>query len=298
MNKTALIVKSNALIETSYRLTLIEQRVLLACISQVRRDEVLTDQIMYSVSAQEVSELCGSDPKTAYRDLKAAALKLKRREVRITQEANGKGRLKKTLIASWVQSITYSGGDGIVRLRFNHDILPYLSELNRCFTSYNLKNIVRMSSTYGVRIYELLVQWGEHGERDLSISWLREALQLEGKYKEIGDFKRRVLDPAIKDLNKNSDLWVKVTQRKTGKKVTHLKFEFGLKNEHKANEKNQTKLSGTKVFGVDKAIVDKEARRGETYEQAALRIKKESLKSNQNIIKVSALQACRGRLKC
>lgn len=278
MDKNALVVKSNALIETSYRLTLVEQRVLLACISQVRRDEVLTDQVMYSVSAQEISELCDSDPKTAYRDLKAAALKLKRREVRITQEANGKGRLKETLIASWVQSIKYSDGDGVVSLRFNHDILPYLSELNRCFTSYKLKDVVRMSSSYGVRFYELFAQWGGTGERDVSISWLREALQLEGKYNQIGDFKKRVLDPAIKDINKNSDLWVKLTQQKTGRKVTHLRFEFGLKGGSKAKKKKQENLSGSKILGVDKTIIEKKAKTGETYEQAAIRIKKEAAK--------------------
>lgn len=270
MDKNALIVKSNALIETSFRLTSAEQRILLACISQIRRDEALTDQIMYSVSAQEISELCGSNLNTAYRDLKAAALKLKRREVRITQEANGKGRLKETLIANWVQSIKYSDGEGVVSLRFNHDILPYLTEISGCYTKYKLENVVRMSSTYGARFYELLIQWGDFGRREISIEWLRKALQLEEKYKQMCDFKKRVLDPAIKDINKNSDLSVKYFQRKTGRKVTHLIFKFDLKEG--PQKKNP---SEPKKFGVRISVLEKNARRGETYEQVAARIKRE-----------------------
>lgn len=273
MDNGALVVKSNALVEASYRLGLNEQRLILACISQVRRDEPVTDKIMYSISASEFAKICGIDSKTSYRELKQAALTLKRREVRITQEPNGNGRRKKTLVAGWVQTIEYSDGDGLVSLRFNHDILSYLSELNRCFTSYKLKNVVRMSSSYGVRIYELLAQWGELSTREVSIEWLRSAISLINQYERMCDFKRRVLDPAVKDINKNSDLWVKWKQKKTGRKVTHLIFQFGSK------EKPKTSKTEIKIQGIEKSIIEKGARPGESYEQAALRIKKKQLET-------------------
>jgi plasmid replication initiation protein len=275
MDKNPLVVKSNALIEASYRLSLNEQRLILACISQVRRDEPVTDKIMYSISASEFAKTCEIDPKTAYRELQSTALTLKRREVRITREPNGGGRHKKTLVAGWVQSIEYSDGDGLVSLRFNHDILPYLSELNQCFTSYKLKNVVRMSSSYGVRIYELLIQWKELNRREVAIEWLRNTLALEKKYSAIKDFKKYVLEPAIRDINKNSDLWIKWKQKKTGRKVTHLIFQFGLKEEQKTKaQKNEIK-----IHGIEKSAIEKSARPGETYEQAALRIKNKTLET-------------------
>lgn len=272
MDKNPLVVKSNALVEASYRLSINEQRLILSCISQIRRDEPVTDEVMYSVSAHDFAKICGIDPKTAYRELKASALTLKRREVRITQEPDGNSRHKETLIAGWVQSIKYSGEDGLVRLRFNRDILQYLSELNRCFTSYKLKNVVRMSSSYGVRIYELLIQWKDFGDREVSVGWLREALQLEKKYKAIKDFKKYVLCPAISDINKETDIWVEWKQRKTGAKVTHLKFKFGLKEEQKITRSKTQK----RIQGIEKSIIEKNARPGETYEQAALRIKEKN----------------------
>lgn len=270
MDKNALVVKSNALIEASYRLSLNEQRLILSCISQIRRDEPVTDKIMYSISASEFAKVCNLDLKVAYQQLQSAALTLKRREVRITQEPNGAGRRKETLIANWVQSIKYSEGNGEIKLRFNHDMLPYLTELTRCFTSYKLKTIVCMSSSYGVRIYELLAQWRSLGEKELSIEWLREALQLENQYKPMCNFKARVLDPAMKDINKNSDIWVTWKQKKTGRKVTHLIFQFGPKEEPKSTSHK----SETKILGIEKSLIEKEAKPGESYERAALRIQK------------------------
>ena len=75
------IVKSNHIIEASYRLSVAEQRVILSAISQVRRDQPVTDTVLYSVTAAEIAQLCGTDPKTAYRDLQAAAERLQTRRV-------------------------------------------------------------------------------------------------------------------------------------------------------------------------------------------------------------------------
>lgn len=270
MDKNAIVVKSNALIETSYQLSVNEQRIILSCISQVRRDEPITDQIMYSISASEFSTLCGSNIKSSYAELKTAALKLNDRRVRITKHPNGKGARKKILVTGWVQSVEYADGEGLVNLRFNHDILPYLTELKQCFTSYKLKNIVRMSSAYGARLYEMLLQWKDLGEREISIEWIRHTLQLENKYQQMSDFKKRVLSPAMNDINNNSDLWVKWEQKKTGLKVTHLKFKFGFKEE----QKTKPLKSKIKIQGIEKSVIEKNARPGETYEQAALRIKR------------------------
>jgi plasmid replication initiation protein len=227
---------------------------------------------MYSISASDFSKMFEIDPKTAYRELQSAALTLKRREVRITQEPNGIRKRKSTLIAGWVQSIKYTEGEGTLGLRFNHDILPYLTELSKCFTSYKLKNVVSMSSSYGVRFYELLVQWKDLNEREVSLEWLRHALALENKYNAMKDFKKYVLEPAVNDKNKNSNLWVKWIQKKTGRKITHLVFRFGLKKE----KEGVLKKHDVKIQGIPKTIIEKNAKPGETYEQAAMRIKNKS----------------------
>ncbi|TAN83986.1 MAG: RepB family plasmid replication initiator protein [Gallionella sp.] len=232
----ALIYKSNSLVEASYRLSVIEQRIILACVSQVRRNETITDEVMYSVSAKDLAVLSETDEKTAYRDLKEAALRLKRREVRIEKETNSKKRRTQTLVCGWVQSIMYVEDEGRVCLRFNKDMLPYLSRLTEQFTKYQLKAVARMDSAYAIRIYELLSQWRDKQKREMEIAWLRTTLQIGDKYPAIKDFKKRVIEPAVAQINEHSDLTVSYTQRKTGRNVTHLTFIFAPKAGTKPNE--------------------------------------------------------------
>jgi plasmid replication initiation protein len=260
------IVKSNHIIEASYRLSVAEQRVILSAISQVRRDRPVTDEVLYSVSAAELSELCGTDPKTAYRDLQDAAERLQTRRVTLTLEPDGKTiRTKRRSTIVWVQRIDYVDQEGRVELRFGKDILPYLTGLQREFTRYALSDVARMTSAYGIRLYELIVQW-RGGKREIELADLRRWLQLEDRYPSIKDFKVRVLDPAVEQINKHSPMLLTWNQRKTGRKVTHIVFEYSDKSTKRAAAMARKK----------KALTDDEislkARPGESWEAARARL--------------------------
>ena len=121
----------------------------------------------------------------------------------------------------------------MVAQRFGTDMVPYLSQLSAQFTRYALADVAKMDSAYGIRLYELLCQWRDAGEREVSIEWLRDAFQLGDKYPAIKDFKRWVLDPAVAQINEHSPLQVSWTQRKTGRKVTHIHFKFAPKAKEK-----------------------------------------------------------------
>lgn len=270
MSKTLEVYKSNALAEASYRLTPSEQGIILSCISQIRKDEEVTDQTMYKVSVSDYAALTGADPTSAYRDIKSAAMRLLGREVRIYSLPNKGGQIKnkrRVLITGWVQSIEYSDDGGEVCLRFSHDMLPYLTNLSKNFTKYALENVAKMTSSFGVRLYEILIQWNNQSrkEEEVSVVWLKKTLQIETKYKAIKDFKKYVLEVAVADINKHSDLQVTWEQRKTGRRVTHLKFKFGLK---KARPPKKIKLT--------EAYISKHANLGESRKNAIERLKAEA----------------------
>jgi plasmid replication initiation protein len=274
------VCKSNALVEASYRLSVAEQRIMLACIAQIRRDQQITDEVLYSVSVADIAALTGATTNADYSELKKAALRLKRREVRIAYEPNGGGKKKpEVMITSWVQSIFYAESAGLVRLRFNKDMLPYLSQLTEQFTRYALADVAKMTSAYAIRLYELLIQWRGTGERVVEIDWLRDALQLEGRYSAIKDFKKYVIDISIEQINELSPVWVKWEQRKTGRRVTHLVFTFGEKKDGKDKKSTtkriqapQKKTKGSSLYGIPTTIIEAKARPGESYEDAALRL--------------------------
>lgn len=277
--------KANALVEASYRLSLYEQRIVLACITQVRRDEPLTDQQLYTVSAQQIADMAGIGLKTAYRHLKEASERLFDRRVTLHEAPNGKGS-GKIRLTRWVQTVEYREAEGMVALRFGTDMVPYLSQLTAQFTRYALEDVAKMTSAHAIRLYELLSQWRETGEREVSIEWLREALQLEDRYDRIPDLKRWVLLPAVEQINKHSPLWVKWTQRKTGRRVSHLIFTFGEKPSKSPVKAKNTKPNGSAnkrhksasgaIYGISRSTIEANARIGESYEDAALRLLEES----------------------
>ncbi len=268
------VYKSNSLVEASYRLTATEQRIILACISQVRRNEAVTDEVMYSVSAQDIAALSETDEKTAYRDLQEAALRLKRREVRIEKEANSNARRRQVLVCGWVQSIMYVEAEGRVCLRFNKDMLPYLTALTEQFTKYQLKAVAKMNSAYAIRLYELLAQWREKGRREVEVEWLREALQVGDKYPVLMDFKKRVIETAIAQINEHSDLKVSYEQRKTGRVVSHFQFTFVPKQAPKPKA-----AKATPVDSLSRENIQKQALPGESWDDAKRRLSRKKPKA-------------------
>lgn len=263
------IVKSNHIIEASYRLSVAEQRVILSAISQVRRDKPVTDEVLYSVTAAEIAQLCGTDPNTAYRDLQNAAERLQTRRVSLILEPDGVTiRSKRRRVTCWVQTVDYIDQEGRIEMRFGKDILPYLTGLQREFTRYALSDVAKMTSAYGIRLYELLAQWPE-GHRVVALEDLRNWLQIENRYPAIKDFKRWVLDPAVEQINEHSPLMLTWSQRKTGRRVTHLVFDYAPKAAAKAVGKSTAKRKLEKLTDAD---ITRLARPGESWESARKRL--------------------------
>ncbi len=210
-------------------LSLAEQRVLLACIAQIDSKAVLTDQYRFEVSAGDIVDLAGLESfSNAYRDLRKAAEKLYERSVIIDDPDpdNPQVTQRKT---RWISSIDYVPGEGKLVLSFSFGIIPYLSQLSKEFTKYKLKHVARFESVYSIRLYELLVQWSASGQRDIEVEWLKKQFQVEEKYGRLGDLKKRVIEPAVAEINEHSNLWVTYNQKKIGRVVTHFQFQFGLK---------------------------------------------------------------------
>lgn len=264
-----LIVKSNHIIEASYRLSVAEQRVILSAISQVRRDKPVTDEVLYSVTAAEIAQLCGTDPKTAYRDLQTAAERLQTRRVTLLLEPDGVTiRTKRRRVTCWVQTVDYIDQEGRIEMRFGKDILPYLTGLQREFTRYALSDVAKMTSAYGIRLYELLVQWPE-GHREVALDDMRRWLQLEDRYPLMADLRRWVIEPAVEQINEHSPLMLTWSPRKTGRKVTHLVFDYAPKKPAKAVRKAPAKRKSGKLTDAD---ISRLARPGESWEAARARL--------------------------
>jgi plasmid replication initiation protein len=268
--KKLTICKANKVIEAGYRLSLNEQRLILACVGQIDSMKPLAITDRFELTAKEFSKLYGVTEDKVYQTLKEVSEQLFERYVIIDNPDPDEPTLKYTK-TRWVSSIDYIPEKGKIALYFAARMLPYLSLLQGQFTQYKLEHIGKMTSIYAIRLYELLMQWQNVGKREVELTWLKQQFELDESYGRMDNFKARVLDPAVKDINTHSNYQISWTQRKTGRNVTHLMFTFFEKPQPQAKPKIKEKM----INGVKESEIAKLAKIGESWEGAAARIKAE-----------------------
>ena len=227
-----LVVKSNRLIEASYRLGLNEQRVILYSICRCRDEQkgLFPDRPVTITADSFAKQFPSIDKTNVYRQLKDAMDALYDRSVTIhdIDPASGHARVKKT---RWISEGAYVDGAGNIQVIFTPEVIKYITRLEAEFTSYQLEKVGNMTSSYAVRVYELLSQHRDIGHRTLNLAWLRETLGVEpGEYKLTADFKKWVIEIAVDQINKHSDLTVSYKPIKTGRAITDFVFKIKAKN--------------------------------------------------------------------
>lgn len=224
------IVKSNHVVEASYRLTLNEQRLILLCIQQIKKGQAITAESAFLISATDVSKAYNVTTDRAYVLLQEVVDKLYERSLTIYKP--DPELPQKQTKTRWITAIDYLENEGRVYLYFAPKVIPYISMLEGGFTRYNLEYIAPMTSVYGVRFYELFKCWlmGDKSKvKSISLDELKSLLDITGQYTSIKDFKFYVLDRGIEDVNQYTDLAISYENTRTGRKITGLDFTINMK---------------------------------------------------------------------
>jgi plasmid replication initiation protein len=236
MEKDYLVTKSNFFImNTSYDLSLEEQKLILTLASMVQpNDEEFKS---YEFKIKDFMKLLGVEDKSKYTKIPKITRELMKKVFEI-KEGN------KLIQTAWLSGAVYEKGSGMVILRFNPDLKPYMLKLNTMFTQYKLVNILSMKSKYSPRIYEILKcnEFKKQGCIEIEVIELRKLLRTENIYHQYQDFKRKVIMQAQKELNIKTDINFDFEELKTGRKVTSLKFYI---RSNKANNKAEEEVCAT-----------------------------------------------------
>lgn len=231
--KTDLVVKHNNLINASYNLEIVEQRLILLAIIQARETgQGITADSKLEIHASEYIKRFDVERQTAYRVLKEAANNLFERQFSFKEEHKTTGKVG-IVRSRWVSRIKYVDDLAILELTFSPDVVPFITRLEQHFTSYQLKQVAQLTSKYAIRLYEILIAWREVGKTPvIDIADFRYKLGLsENEYKLMHQFKSRVLDPAVQQINQFTDIDVTYNQHKSGRTITGFDFSFRLKQQ-------------------------------------------------------------------
>jgi len=233
------ITKANALIEARYRLTIREQRLILMCISMLSPEDEEFPTVRFKV--KDIVEVLELNTEAYYHELKTILKRLLSRVLEIPREDGG------YILLHWVESAEYIPKSGEIELRIHPKLKPYLLKLKEKFTTYYLKAVIGLRSSYSVRLYELLKQYQNIGRRRFSIEELKSLLKIEsGEYRRYNHFKERVILQAQRELKEKTDIYFDFREIKRGRKVVEIEFTIlenpkfkALKEEAKVEEEKE-----------------------------------------------------------
>lgn len=201
------IIQSNFLIENKITMTKDETRLFLAIVSLVdsKNDEFNT---IYKVPVKEFAEIWGMNLDAAYYKIKAAATSLRKKDF-FKEGINNETKKLKFLDTGFLSSSEYEQGSGFAEVEISSKLKPYLLELKKTYTKYILENVINLSLTSAMRLYELLKQYQAIGSRSFGVDEFKMHLGVQGKYQNNNaNLRIGVIDPAIKDINEHTDLFV------------------------------------------------------------------------------------------
>lgn len=231
-----LITKDNKLINASYSLGIPEQRVIFLAIVEARAQERMIDaRGVLQIHASSYQEQFKVEKHSAYKALKSAANGLFESYFGYDyiHEKTGKPAHR---VVRWAQAVSYIETAGMIELQFTDAVIPLITRLSEQYTEYDLKQVSELQSEYAIRLYELMMQWKSVGKTNkIPLAEFRTKLGVEPEqYKKMCNFKARVLDLAISQINDFTDVTATYEQHKSGRAVTGFTFKFKMKkNEEK-----------------------------------------------------------------
>lgn len=235
-NKLAdFIVKSNALVEARYRLSLQESQVVFWLLTQICPDDI--DFKPHKLEIAEFARFAGVQAGNRYNELQEITEKLMRRVLKIHDIEK-----QELLQVSWLSSAHYKSKQGYVLLEFSPKLKPYLLQLKNQFTKISIIDTLKLKSIYAIRILELLLQYLSIGSRTISVEELRAYCGIEkDEYTNYFDLKRYVIERAKNEISNKTEYKIEYREIKESRKIISLEWKIKKKNLENEKEKKQIK---------------------------------------------------------
>lgn len=217
------VTMSNRLTSSAHSLTLAEKRLVSLAISKINSTVAAPpDRIIKSrIYAEEFARLFEVDHRsTAYRELQVASDKLFERQFSFMEDGVKAKR-------RWVITAKYQPKEGWVDIHWHPDVLEHLTGLKRHFTSYRLAQASALRRASSWRLLELLMRYQNTGSAEYDVNDFSQAMDAPPSLqKDFAQLRRRIIEPAVEELRKKSNLLVNWEPIKAGRRVKAIRFDF------------------------------------------------------------------------
>lgn len=212
------VVKSNAIIQKArYDLNLQELKIMSYCFSMIKPNDTIEQEYVFSIL--DYCKVCGIDYKNGwhYKEVKSTLKGLRDKSFWITNPDGSETTV------GWLGKVTINRGSGKIKIKFDEDMQQYIMGLFENFTQYELLSTLPMRSQYSFRIYELLKSYAWTKKHTFDIEEMKRQLAAE-HYINFKDFRKKVIEIAVKEINDYTDLAISYEPIKKGTKVIQITF--------------------------------------------------------------------------
>jgi plasmid replication initiation protein len=212
------VVKSNLLIESRYRFSLIETKMFLLMIKDISIDDKeFTQRKLY---IRDLIEDANIGSRAIYSRIKEISKRFAELYIDLKKSDNAFDH------RPIMSRFDYEKGREYIIYKFNEELKDHLLRLKKKFSSYDIQNVINCNSVYSIRIYELLksFEYEKKKKKTFELSELKKMFNCEDAYKKWADFRRFVLETAKKELKKNSDIYFDFSGIKKGRSVKLVEF--------------------------------------------------------------------------
>jgi len=227
------VAMQNGLTRAAQGLTLAEKRIVMIGMSMLdsRRAANPAKPPVTRITAAEYAEHAQCEMSAAYEALQTAAKNLYNRSITVFQPSHKRGRKrigdKGTVIQMrWVGRATYHEGEAWIELAWWHEVLPYLTGLQKQFTKYQLGQAAALRSVYSWRLLELLSRFQSTGKAEYTIEDFKKSMDAPPSLSDFAQVKRRIIEPAVKELTEKDGWLIQWEPIKRGRRVASVRFTF------------------------------------------------------------------------
>ncbi len=280
--KGCMIVKTNKLINAIENLTLSETRLIQLAIIGARESGGLENNQRLTVSAKSYAETFNTTIENAYKILLEAEERLFEQKFYYLEDGE---KVK----SRWVNEVKYKKGSPSLEIALSKAVINEITNIDgyeRFFTTYRLAQTCDFKSIYSLRLYELLNSWAKSKKTPVyELNVFRKLLGIkENEYQRMANFKARVLDIAIREINENTDVKVGYKQYKKGRKI--IGFSFDIKSK-KTLQFQRKKISIAEALQLSQTVV-KGSYPGESERDAIRRVMEHKDENGNSVYYIEA----------
>lgn len=143
-----------------------------------------------------------------------------------------------------VGKVVNTHGSQYVEISFFSEIMPYISALKKCFTQYQLADVLKLKSRYAIVLYRwLMMSWRQYehyfGTKErtpqqlvdyqnphASLDELHRLTGTTKKYADFRNFRKNVLDTAVDEINSKTGYAITYEKISSGRRVTGIVFHI------------------------------------------------------------------------